>query len=256
MTHPPPDATSTPVTDVTSAAREVGEVHSTTDEAGSEVDALRQQVAALQVALATRPLIDQARGMLMQRYVIDADAALQVLVRLSVTANVKVRVIAEGIVKLFGGVPHLPEPAAAITEIITRLWERELPQPSEAPAATDRAFALPAHTSSAYGSEAGIALSCVTVLPGAGHDVVALTGELDLSTAPQMSRVIQGFLAQGRNRIIMNLDGVTFMDASALSALVIAHREIRRSHGTLVISHNPVCARLLAMTGLATLFKT
>jgi anti-sigma B factor antagonist len=96
--------------------------------------------------------------------------------------------------------------------------------------------------------------TCVTLRPGTGHATVDLAGEVDVCTAPQLSPVIHGLLAQGRNRITINLDGVTFMDASALSALVMAHRDVSRSHGKLDVTDNPVFARLQQMTGLVGLF--
>jgi anti-anti-sigma factor len=97
-------------------------------------------------------------------------------------------------------------------------------------------------------------LARVSVRPGTGQDIVALAGELDMATAPRLSPVIHCLLAQGRNRITVNLDAVTFMDASALSALIMARRDVTRSKGSLTITDNPLCARLLAMTGLTTLF--
>lgn len=116
------------------------------------------------------------------------------------------------------------------------------------------ALAVPTQTSPAHDDESVYPLTLITVRPGTGHDVVALTGELDLCTAPQLTPVIHDLLAQGRTHITINLDRVTFIDASGLSALGTAHRDITRSHGTLVITHNPLCARLLALTGVAPLF--
>lgn len=116
---------------------------------------------------------------------------------------------------------------------------------------TDRAFAVPTQTTPArsHDGEAAISFTCVTVHPGTGHDVVALTGELDLHTAPKLSPVIHGLLAQGRNRITVNLDDVTFIDGFTIGILITAQRDVARTGGSLDITHNPLCARLLTLTG-------
>lgn len=95
-------------------------------------------------------------------------------------------------------------------------------------------------------------LSRVTVRPGTGHDVVALAGEFDVFTAQQLRPVIQDLLAQGRNRITINLDDLTFMDGYTLRVLVDAHHDVTRAGGSLDITHNPLCARLLIITGTTT----
>jgi transcriptional regulator with GAF, ATPase, and Fis domain len=51
--------------------------------------------AHMRVALGSRDLIGQAKGMLMERYKIEADVAFKLLVRVSQQSNVKVVVIAE-----------------------------------------------------------------------------------------------------------------------------------------------------------------
>jgi AmiR/NasT family two-component response regulator len=52
----------------------------------------------LQVALDSRAVIDQAKGILMERHKLTADQAFQVLARLSMQGNRKLRDIAEVLV--------------------------------------------------------------------------------------------------------------------------------------------------------------
>ena len=118
----------------------------------------------------------------------------------------------------------------------------------------NRLASIPLQTTPARSpdDEAANPPTCVTVRPGTGHAVVALSGELDLFTAPQLSPVIHGLLAQGRNRITINLDDVTFMDGFALGTLITAHRDVARTGGSLDITHNRLCARLMNITGTTT----
>lgn len=53
----------------------------------------------LQVALESRAVIDQAKGILMERYKVTADAAFQALASVSMRSNTKVRDVAEHLVR-------------------------------------------------------------------------------------------------------------------------------------------------------------
>lgn len=70
-----------------------------------------QERKNLTAAVATRDLIGQAKGMLMERYSIDADQAFRLLVRISQHRNTKIRTIAAELVTT-RQIPELPTPAA------------------------------------------------------------------------------------------------------------------------------------------------
>jgi hypothetical protein len=59
----------------------------------------RREIEDLRAALASRPVIDQAKGILMAMYAIDAEQAFQVLSRWSQTRNIKVRDLAATLVE-------------------------------------------------------------------------------------------------------------------------------------------------------------
>jgi GAF domain-containing protein len=67
----------------------------------------RNMADNLQAALESRAVIDQAKGILMERHKLTADQAFQVLARISMQNNMKVRVVAEELV-LTGQLPGLP----------------------------------------------------------------------------------------------------------------------------------------------------
>ncbi|QWZ09926.1 STAS domain-containing protein [Nocardioides panacis] len=116
----------------------------------------------------------------------------------------------------------------------------------------DRRLTLPLQRTPARDGEAAQAPTCVRLHPGTGPAVVALVGELDLDTAPQLSPVIRRLLAQGRSRITINLDEVTFMDGFTLGLLIRAHHDVARAGGFLDLTHNRLCARLMVVTGTTT----
>jgi GAF domain-containing protein len=74
-----------------------------------------EQVANLHIAMKSRAVIDQAKGILMERFKITEDMAFTLLSRASQTSNIKLRDIAEELVttgSLHGGAkPALPSPA-------------------------------------------------------------------------------------------------------------------------------------------------
>lgn len=89
----------------------------------------------------------------------------------------------------------------------------------------------------------------ITVRPGSDRDVVALAGEIDIATAPQLRYTIHRRLTEDHTRILLDLDAVTFLDGAALGALITATREVAQAHGTLQVTRNTRCMRLLAITG-------
>ena len=59
----------------------------------------RNMADNLEVALQTRAAIDQAKGILMERYLLTADQAFQLLARASMTTNTKVRDVADRLLR-------------------------------------------------------------------------------------------------------------------------------------------------------------
>jgi anti-sigma B factor antagonist len=75
---------------------------------------------------------------------------------------------------------------------------------------------------------------------GDGTFVVALTGEVDLYTAPELKSELLHLVTEGPNRIVVDLSGATFVDSTTLGVLLGAVKRLRLIGGELVI----VCADL------------
>ncbi len=94
-------------------------------------------------------------------------------------------------------------------------------------------------------------MSVDTVRCDATRAIIKVTGELDLTTAAPLWAVLQSHLAAGRRFLRLDLSGVTFLDATALSGITLAHQKLLASRGTLVITGvRSLVARVLRMTGL------
>lgn len=85
--------------------------------------------------------------------------------------------------------------------------------------------------------------------------VVTVTGEVDVYTAPKLKDELVGLIEEGKNQIVVDLEGVEFMDSSGLGVLVGALRRLKEREGTLalVCTKGPVL-RILSITGLNKVF--
>ncbi len=61
----------------------------------------------------------------------------------------------------------------------------------------------------------------------AERHVVAVRGEIDLFTAPELKQVLAESIEAGRNRIIVDLTETTFLDSTALGVLIGAVKRLR-----------------------------
>ena len=66
--------------------------------------------------------------------------------------------------------------------------------------------------------------------------MLALTGDIDIHTAPQVRDCLASLQADGTTSIVVDLAGVSFLDSSALGALVAAHRDLTSAGGRLKLA--------------------
>ncbi len=87
--------------------------------------------------------------------------------------------------------------------------------------------------------------------------VLALTGEVDLDVADDLLQVGQiGLDEAGVIGVVLDLAEVTFMDSSALGAMVALHNIADERHQSLTLAHVPDRVRkILAITGLDATFE-
>ena len=81
--------------------------------------------------------------------------------------------------------------------------------------------------------------------------IVEAEGEVDLYAAPELKRIVWGAIDAGHTHVIVDLTHATFMDSTALGALIGAVKRLRVRDGTLVVaSSQPSILRILEITGL------
>ena len=85
--------------------------------------------------------------------------------------------------------------------------------------------------------------------------IVAVTGEIDLFTAPEFKQRVSAPIDAGRTRVVVDLTETTFIDSSSLGVLIGAHRRLRRLEGSLVIvCSNDAIVKTFRITGLDSVF--
>jgi anti-sigma B factor antagonist len=90
----------------------------------------------------------------------------------------------------------------------------------------------------------------VTIEPGADAVVVRIRGDLDMSTTDALTDALTEAAAGGD--VLAELTDVTFMDSSALSAIVSSARKVAAAGGRLTLGQrSSVVDRVLEITGLA-----
>jgi len=85
--------------------------------------------------------------------------------------------------------------------------------------------------------------------------VLAVTGEIDLFTAPEFKQRMSALIDAGRSRIVVDLTQTTFIDSSSLGVLIGAHRRLKlRGGALLVVCDSEAIAKTFKITGLDGVF--
>ena len=89
----------------------------------------------------------------------------------------------------------------------------------------------------------------------ASTHVVAVTGEIDLFTAPEFKARMGRPIEDGIDRLIVDLSATTFIDSSSLGVLIGAHRRLKQRNGSLVVvCDNDTIVKTFKITGLDGVF--
>jgi anti-sigma B factor antagonist len=86
--------------------------------------------------------------------------------------------------------------------------------------------------------------------------VLRLQGELDVSNVDSLRQVLDGVLERAPQTLVVDLAGLSFADRAGLSFFVAARTRLAaQGHQLILLNAQPVVRRLLAVTGLDTVFR-
>jgi anti-sigma B factor antagonist len=90
---------------------------------------------------------------------------------------------------------------------------------------------------------------------GGNVPVIAVGGEIDVATAPQLRECLHRIIAEGAATVVVDLLDVTFLDSTALGVLVGALKRCRELGGDLhVVVTDPRIVKIFEITGLTKVF--
>lgn len=86
--------------------------------------------------------------------------------------------------------------------------------------------------------------------------VIALEGEVDVYTAPQLKQAMTALLEKGAKRIVVDLTKVEYLDSTALGVLIGGLKRLREAEGNLfLICPSARIKRVFEITGLDKIFN-
>jgi anti-sigma B factor antagonist len=86
----------------------------------------------------------------------------------------------------------------------------------------------------------------------AGGVVLALSGELDVVSAPELELCLNEVMAEAHDRVVLDLSELAFVDSAGVSVLIKARQDAESSGRTLVLGRpTEQVHRVFALVGLA-----
>jgi anti-sigma B factor antagonist len=90
---------------------------------------------------------------------------------------------------------------------------------------------------------------------GEDRQVVAVRGEIDLFTAPELKAALGEAIESGRTKLVVDLSETTFLDSTALGVLIGTVKRLRSRDGRLtIVNTDPNIAKTFEITGLDQIF--
>ncbi|MBV8219866.1 MAG: STAS domain-containing protein [Solirubrobacterales bacterium] len=86
--------------------------------------------------------------------------------------------------------------------------------------------------------------------------VIRVVGEIDLATAPHLQRHIDAAQADDVSSVVLDIDGVTFIDSTGVRLVITAQSHARAARQDFALRRVPShIRRLLALIGVADRFR-
>ncbi len=87
------------------------------------------------------------------------------------------------------------------------------------------------------------------------YTVLAVTGEVDVYTAPRLREKLVELVSQEKLHVIVDLEGVDFLDSTGLGVLVGGLKRLRSHDGDLgLVCSQPRVLKVFEITGLTKVF--
>jgi anti-sigma B factor antagonist len=85
---------------------------------------------------------------------------------------------------------------------------------------------------------------------------VEVQGEIDVYTSPRVKETINELIEKGHYQLVINLEGVRYIDSTGLGVLIGALKKVREHSGRiLLVCTNPQIKKIFNITGLVKIFE-
>jgi anti-sigma B factor antagonist len=84
--------------------------------------------------------------------------------------------------------------------------------------------------------------------------VIAVQGDLDLATAPQLKWMLVDALEEGHRQLVLDLKNATFMDSTALGVLVGVSRSLGADGTLAIVCANDKLLKIFEVSGMDGVF--
>ena len=82
--------------------------------------------------------------------------------------------------------------------------------------------------------------------------IVRIWGEVDIHNCPQLNRVLSEVLKENDHSLIINLDGVQYIDSTGLGTIAHAAKTLSNSNGTIqLVCNKPQIRKIFEISGLS-----
>ena len=89
-----------------------------------------------------------------------------------------------------------------------------------------------------------------------GYAVLAVRGEVDVYTAPCLRERLIELVSQGSHQVVVDLEGVDFLDSTGLGVLVGGLKRLRSHDGDMIlVCTQPRILKVFEITGLTKVFS-
>ena len=95
----------------------------------------------------------------------------------------------------------------------------------------------------------------VTTREEGGHTIVEVGGEIDVYSAPTLRDRLNALVADGHHDLIVDMQGVEFLDSTGLGVLVGGLKRVRTHNGSLqLVCSQERVLKVFRITGLTKVF--
>lgn len=89
-----------------------------------------------------------------------------------------------------------------------------------------------------------------------GYTVLSVRGEVDVYTAPRLRERLIELVSQGSHQVVVDLEGVDFLDSTGLGVLVGGLKRLRSHDGDMIlVCTQPRILKVFEITGLTKVFS-